>query len=435
MPNYSDLMDLFLTFLLPEHATEVGKFFEHFVLTNMKNLLQKLNFFFKKQPSHMKKVYACLNELSSEPDLTMDRLKEKVFPLLKGNQLLIDWFTQLFDKPTESLSAEYESVYIKKSLSDSDSSGDNEEIHSKDLIECDNIDELNTCGVKYKNGKIMYHGTLLPAKISFLAHDAPVLSWLRKNENSLCSHEIRNHVKFNESKKADETTEDGKKRTKKVTRKYKLCDAQTLHAHAVRLNPEHAYAGEKLSDLAHLLSPPTIQNANGSGDEKNSPKKSKVAKKSGNSPKKNLNKSPSSSSGASVNASPPNSSSKALQTAKKLRNLIEDTVEEPLSKKVKVEAPEATKNAVKPAEKQGKKSPKEVPTTSRKSDDEERLGTREGWTRDEDKLILEEYKVGYSSKNELLDSLRTKLTRSRSEINGRYEFLLDIIQMHKMVKD
>lgn len=447
MPNYSELMDLFLSFLLPEHAAEIGKFFEHFVLTNMKNLLQKLNLYFNKQPSYLKKIYACLGELSNEKDLNMERLKEKVLPLLKGNQLLIDWFMQLFEKPLEGVQAEFESVYIKKSLSDSESSVDNyEEIHSKDLIECDNVDDLNACGVRYKNGKIMYHGTLLPAKISFLAHDAPSLLSLKKEENPLCSHEIRKHVKFNDPKKIETvSTDEIKKKAKR--RKFKLCDAPTLHAHAVRLNSVHAQNGEKLSDFAHLLTP-----SSGSsiiGDEKNSPKKPKSSKKS---PKKTLsNKSPSSSSGNSVNISPPSQSqSKALQTAKKLRNLVED--EEPVKKKAKLM--ETTEQSIpkivttiKAADKQPKRSQKSIdivdsPSTSKRNETEPKTnGNREkkpetddsrgtgGWTREEDKLILEEIKVGYTNKEELLDVLLTKLTRSRSEINVRYDFLFDIILM------
>lgn len=458
MPNYSDLVDLFLTFLLPEHAAELGKFFEHFVLTNMKDLLLRLNFFFNKQPSHMKRIYTCLSELSTESDLTMDRLRVKVLPLLKGNQLLIDWFMQLFEKPHDGLPIEYESVYIKKSLSDSESSVDNyEEIHSKDLIDCDNNDEMNTCGVRYQNGKVRYHGTLLPAKISFLAHDAPSLSSTKKDENSLCVHDIRQNIKFSDTKTEDCATDECSKKLKK-TKKYKLCDAQTLHAHAVRLNPVHAHHGEKLSDLTHLLSPPNHQFT--SLEEKNSPKKVKNLKKSGNSPKKSMNKSPSSSSGNSASFSPPTQSpSKALQTAKKLRTLIDEGSEEPSKKKMKVvdipessvtKPPEIPKVVVlvKAAEKVVKKPPAkplETPTTSKSAEmetkdkteakstgKEERRGAGD-WTRDEDKIILEEVQAGHCNKEKLVEALLKKklLLRDRTEINDRYEFLIDIIMMRK----
>lgn len=431
MTNYSDLVDLFLTFMLPQHAAEVGKFFERFVLSNMSNLLSKLNLYFNKQPSHMKKVYACLNELSNETDLTMDRIKAKVLPLLKSNQLLTDWFLEMLEKPMESSPIEYESVYIKKSLSDSENSIDNyEEIHSTDLIECENIDGLNTCSVRYKNGKLLYHSTLLPAKISFLAHDAPFSSSKKTDEVSLCMHEIRKHVKFN-----DKNTEvqDEMKKPQKKFRKPKLCDAQTLHAHAVRLNSVHAQHGEKFSDLAHLLNAPSSLTPNGNSEEK-SPRKQRNVKKPTNSPKKSVNKSPSSSSG-SVPISP-TSPSKAVQTAKKLRTLVEDNIEEPTRKKLKEsEVSLPTKSTEK--KKSSSRMDKNIEGTSKKSEgsasksqpQEERGGS--GWTRDEDQMILEEFHAGYGNKKVLLDILLTKLNRTRSEIDIRYEFLLDIVKMHQ----
>lgn len=464
MPNYSDLVDLFLTFLLPEHAVEVGKFFEHFVQTNMTSLLQKLNAFFNKQPTHMKKVLTVLNELSNEDDLTMERLKQKLIPLVKGNQLLLDWFTGMFDKPMESNGGEFETVYIKKSLSDSDNSIDNyEEIHSKDIIECPSVDELNACSVKYRNGKIMYQGILLPAKISFLAHDTPpVDSDTQYDDNMLCMHEIRKHVKFNDPKKPEETppvTVDDDQDA--YNKKFKLCDAATLHAHAVRLNSVHAQNGEKLSDLNHLLGSP-----GGSNDESSSPKKTKKK----HSPKKNLNKSPSSTAGPSTL---PSSPSKAVQTAKKLKHLIDDSNEEHSKKKAKSsdaletnksksakhvdkkktksekssEGPPAKKcktdskspelgskksENISPSTKKSEpaaSSSKKSELTSSKPEAIEERGAG-NWTRDEDKKILEALQVGYKSKESLLDDLVAKLSRKRSEISTRYEYLLDIVRMH-----
>lgn len=424
--------------MLPEHATEVGKFFERFVLNNMSNLLTKLNHYFNKQPSHLKKVYACLNELSNEQDLTMERLKAKVLPLLKSNQLLTDWFLEMFEKPIDSTPIEYESVYIKKSLSDSDNSIDNyEEVHSKDLIECENLDALNTCSVRYKNGKLLYHSTLLPAKISFLAHDAQLLPSKKTDEKSLCMHEIRKHVKFNDNKNTEKAPEEAKKPQKKL-RKPKLCDAATLHAHAVRLNSVHAQHGEKLADLAHLLN---SQNGNGHSDEK-SPKKQRNVKKPSNSPKKTINKSPSSSSGHSVVVSP-TSPSKAVQTAKKLRSLVDDNNEEPPRKKQKesevVEVPKASLPAKSMEKKnnqgkgdkacEGASKKSEASTGKPQTTSEERGGC--GWTRDEDQMILEQFHAGYGNKKVLLDILLTKLNRTRSEIDVRYEFLLDIVKMHQ----
>lgn len=436
MPNYADLADLFLTFLLPEHAVEVGKFFEHFVLANMSDLLQKLNSFFSKQPSHMKKVLAVLNELSNDKNLAMETLKARIVPLLRGNELLCDWFNALFDKPMEGLSGDFETVYIKKSLSDSDNSEDNyEEIHSRDLIECDNLDELNSCCVKYKNGKICYQGTLLPAKISFLARDSPSAISGKPDDNHLCVHEIRKHVSFNDPKKTDavqaETAVNPVEDPKgAVIKTHKLCDAQTWHAHAVRLNSVHAQNGEKLSDLAHLLSSPT-----GSNDEYSSPRKSRTKK---NSPKKILNKSPSSSTSI---VTIPTSPSKAVQTAKKLKNLVEESSEEGPRKKSKVAEPVelAKSKAARSVEKKETKPEKEPPAkksklaesppSTSKVDPNQARGAGD-WTREEDKQILETLQVGFRSKDDMLDELSAKLNRKRADVKVRYEFLLDIVKMH-----
>lgn len=438
MPNYAELVDLFLTFLLPEHAVEVGKFFEHFALANMTNLLQKLNSFFSKQPSHMKKVFAVLNELSNDKDLTMETLKARITPLLRGNELLCEWFNELFDKPTEGSLADYETVYIKKSLSDSENSDDNyEEIHSRDLIECANLDELNACCVKYRNGKICYQGTLLPAKISFLAHDSPSAISGKPDGNLLCVHEIRKHVSFNDPKKTDatqaETTvkpvEDPKSAAAK-TQTHKLCDAQTWHAHAVRLNSVHAQNGEKLSDLAHLLSPP------GSNEEHHSPKKVRTTKK--NSPKKTLLKSPVASTSA---AALPSSPSKAVQTAKRLKNLVEETTDEAPKKKSKTSEPmePAKSKTVRNGEKKDAKPDKEPPAkkskqqesppSTSKTDSNQARGAGD-WSREEDKQILETLQVGFRSKDDMLDELSAKLNRKRPDVKVRYEFLLDIVKMH-----
>lgn len=443
MPNYSELVDLFLTFLLPEHASEIGKFFEHFVLSNMANLLQKLKIHFKEQPAHIKKIYACLNDLSNEQNLTMDRLKAKVLPLLKSNSLLTDWFMQLFDKPMESLPAEYETVHIKKSLSDTDNSDDNhEEIYTNELIECPNIDDLNACGVKYKNGKLMYQGTLLPAKISFLAHDAPpIISEIKDPEtSSLCLHQIRKHIQFNDPKKPEDNIDGSDKQTvKKKGKKFKLCDQQTLHAHAVRLNSVHAQNGEKLSDLMHLLNPSNAASGEGTSDEK-SPKKQRNVRKS---PKKVLSKSsPTNAAGTSSN----NVSSPNQSLSKKAQNSVDDCSEENPRKKVKMSEtadPSIPKAANKGSEKrklQGKSSKvTESTLVSKKSEVEgksttETLNDRGGWTRDEDQVILEQFQVGYKDKKELLDVLLKKLNRTRSEIDSRYDFLLDIVKMHQSMK-
>ncbi|CAO1402788.1 unnamed protein product [Diamesa hyperborea] len=443
MPSYPDLVDIFLTFLMPEHAAEIGRFFEHFVLTNMTKLLQKLTFYFNKQPSHIKKIYSCLNDLSNEPDLTMERLKLKILPLLKGNQLLIDWFLQLFEqeKAPESAIDEHETLYIKKSLSDSENSVDNhEELLSSDLLETDVSDSM--CGVKYLNGKLQYRGRIiLPAKISFLAYDSHYDDTTAREEigNQLCVHELRKYVNTNYTKPEEKVgiVEKKEKPIQKVIKKrfkpekYKLCDAQTMKAHAIRLNPA-AYArnGEKFSDVAHLLT-----QSNGVDKDEKQPSPKKAASKLN--PKKMLSPgimkkiiSPCSSNTSSSSLMSPSSiasPSKAVQTAKKLKLLIEQDVNEKSTKKrktsetnhelnidVKNELPESIESS-------------EIIEPTQPTKEPENKREKAGWTRDEDKIILEEIKKGYSSKDELLRLLNEQLNRDSEEVTERYEFLLEIL--------
>lgn len=53
LPDHPELAELFLTFLTPGEAAHVGKFMEHFMLTNMSNFINKLSIFFHKQPAQV----------------------------------------------------------------------------------------------------------------------------------------------------------------------------------------------------------------------------------------------------------------------------------------------------------------------------------------------------------------------------------------------
>ncbi|KAG5680926.1 hypothetical protein PVAND_010402 [Polypedilum vanderplanki] len=448
LPGYPDLLDLFLNFLLPEHAAEIGKFCEHFLLTNMSNLIEKLNFFFRKQPSSLKKIYACINELSTESDLTIESIKLKILPLMKGNQLLIDWFMELFDRPPENniVQDEYETLHLKKFTSESEMVDDEyEEMQSQEFIDSSENNNLPVCGVKYINGKIMYRSkTLLPAKISFLACDAMIDDKPNKddeNSSSLCIHEIRKHIQYNDGKKSNDNEDSSKVKKKKTNiKKYKVCDSQTLRAHAIRLNSIHAQNGEKMSDVIHLLDASTKSYGN-----QESPKKGlcrNTKKILSNSPKKIL-KSPSSSSSSDIsttNFSSP-SPTKALDTkpqnsvqiVKKVRTIIinnNTTDDDQPTKKQKI-----TENLL---------CDQQIQPLSNSNDEEEIIEEEKpnssnnlvvttdivAWTRDEDKMILEEIKNGFSIENKenLINSLAVKLkNRDRSEIQERYEFLLNFV--------
>lgn len=111
MPDYPELIELFLYFMTPSDAIEINQSMEHFLKVNFSKFLNKLNIFYQKQPaqvnvifgsktvcllikcffnfSKIRKVLTCLKELSEDPDVTIEKIKAKILPLLKGNQLLI----------------------------------------------------------------------------------------------------------------------------------------------------------------------------------------------------------------------------------------------------------------------------------------------------------------------------------------------------------
>uniref|UniRef100_A0A182PTC6 Uncharacterized protein n=1 Tax=Anopheles epiroticus TaxID=199890 RepID=A0A182PTC6_9DIPT len=225
--SFPQLVDTFLTFLLPGQAAEVGKFMEHFILTNMGDFLEKLNVFFAKQPSQIKKVYACLNELSNEEDVTMEQVKLKVLPLLKGSTLLTEWFLQLFpgERPPESPVSDYEHIGLKKhALNESCDAGSVYE-HVSYVETLPEVPEVpcTSNAIRYIQGRI-FQGAL-PARLTFLANNC-----LTKQA-----------VDQPSSKEAHANGDS-------------LCDDSTLMAHAIRLNPVvHCPKNLTYADVVHML--------------------------------------------------------------------------------------------------------------------------------------------------------------------------------------
>lgn len=110
-------------------------------------------------------MFACLKELSEESDLTIERIRTRILPLLKGNQLLIEWFLQCIgpDK-CESSKDEYETLVLRKGT----------ESFDDDSFECIPSGEIcpepsdNPCHIRYMNGRLFYGNRFpLPAKLSF----------------------------------------------------------------------------------------------------------------------------------------------------------------------------------------------------------------------------------------------------------------------------
>ncbi|GJQ82884.1 hypothetical protein Trydic_g19327, partial [Trypoxylus dichotomus] len=116
-PKYADLTDEFLSFLTSSQAKAIGKLVPHIMINNMSLFLRKLEMYYKDQPFQVKKIYRSITELANCVDITMDRVKSTILPLLKGNKLLIDWFLQIFpcEQPPQSLlNGTWENVEVGK---------------------------------------------------------------------------------------------------------------------------------------------------------------------------------------------------------------------------------------------------------------------------------------------------------------------------------
>lgn len=141
LTKYPDLAEEFLAFLTPTQAHTLGKFVPYFMLTNMSLFLRKLEIYFKDQPSQVKKIYKSLEQLSECVNLTMERIKLTILPLLKSNKLLMEWFLQLFPvekPPTFLLNGPSETLPLSKGTDTNPAKG----ISSEDLFEIVTIPDV-----------------------------------------------------------------------------------------------------------------------------------------------------------------------------------------------------------------------------------------------------------------------------------------------------
>ncbi|XP_073813487.1 gon-4 like protein muscle wasted [Musca autumnalis] len=269
LPDHPELAQVFLTFLLPSEAAEIGKFFEHFMITNMTTFINKLNIYFNKQPAQIRKIYNCLNELADDPDVTMKKIESKIIPLLKGNQFLIDWFMQQFPKstPPERLFSTPEHILNVKEQQTNRSGEHVETITDLDNTTNDVQSQTPTCQLRYINGRIFYGSKmLLPAKLSFMA--ASYKDNIRTNAQPTtqitgCVHAIKDHGEkrlqssselANAATNTESTDEQDKSEEEDVSKvlvidttaeeddscsSFEPCDENTLKAHALRLNPSY----------------------------------------------------------------------------------------------------------------------------------------------------------------------------------------------------
>ncbi|XP_062555662.1 uncharacterized protein LOC134220586 [Armigeres subalbatus] len=463
--DYPELVDLFLTFLLPGQAAEVGRFFEHFILTNANDFLTKLNIYFAKQPAQIRKIYSCLNDLSNEQDVTMEQIKTRILPLLKGNPLLIEWFLQLFspENPPEGNVSDYEVISVKKLPHPDHTDPDEvfEEVPFVDVAPETNA-ESSICGTKYIQGRIMY-GTQ-PARLTFLANNCMALASTQKGQSSGikgCVHNVRSVENRPKATVTDGEMTAGDKEQSQETElpepvpednreeppRYKLCDETTFNAHAIRLNPlVHGGKGITYADVAHLLVPdpnaPDDSQIQSEDDRSNSPKKQQFKSV----PKKRIN-SPTSKKAATGKSSPTtckkspisvSPDSKALATSKKLKTMIEAPAlpnQEPSSscgvkrKAIPIPGMNTSTTVGSSTTDEAILSIKKERCDSSEPQEPTELPSQTSWTRDEDKVILEEIKVGYSTVEQLVERIGMKIKgRHAAEIRRRHEFLMEVLK-------
>lgn len=457
-PHHPELLNLFLTFLLPGQATQVGRFFEHFMITNMDTFITKLHTHYSKQPSQIKKVMACLNDLAMVEDVTIDTVRESIMPLLKGNTLLMDWFQQIFanERPIDCHDADSEVV---KTLNDPITST-NEVYEELIITDTPQIGDVQSCGIKYGQGGISYAGRMcvLPAKLSFVPYDAVTSTSTLAKEPTGCSHAIKEyadtllHEKSKPCADVHSTTTDTDNQNKsegaadvgEQQQKIKVVNESVLKAHAIRLNPAvHSSKGETYADIADLLVTQPSNAEKYFSDDTKSPKKNtsntRVSKKLNvMSPKPSSSKQlkspqPSTSTGSvTISARRPNAVSGVLAKAKRLRAMIEsDSDAESSGAKDNKKQTKAVGKVKKPNQPVSSIQPPESESThgSGPSKEDKSAPTSVNWTRDEDKIILEEERNGYDSLDDLLVRLEKQLPiRSRIDITARYEFLMEILK-------
>lgn len=386
LPEYPELAEAFLAFLLPHQAAEVGKFYEHFIENNMRTFINKLNIYFNKQPAQIRKILNVLSELSDDSSVTIEKIKQKVLPLLKGNQFLTDWFLETFpsEKVPESLVTTPEVVKLKEI--ESDNNDNYEIIPSSELIPDTAENTTLPCQTKYINGRIFYGSKmLLPAKLTFIAEEyAKKMNSIASNDDhSLqvddCVHGAREYGETKlrklisgEGECASSTTNEANPLTVE-----QICDESELKMHAIRLNPTLYSTPSNGQSSSEPLSPK--KQITRTYERRKSPKKTSC-------PKKVPEPAPSTS--ASV-------TSPAIVVAKKIKVITNDK-------------PSCSKDL----------KPEISPAPERKS-----------WTREEDKVILEAIRGNSGDDRQtLVIKISGKLAaRSSQEIEERHKFLMDVL--------
>lgn len=569
-PDHLELADLFLNFLQPSDATEIGKFMEHFLYTNMSKFINRLHLFYQKQPAQLRKVLACLKELAEEEDLKLEKIRKQIVPLLKGNQLLVDWFQQCLGGETggengTSIKDEYETISFRKAAETIDDDTDTYEHIPQSEIFPDPND--NPCHIRYMNGRLFYGNRLsFPAKLSFSAINtnavatdriggvAPVPKTTTKTctrtkhktekdsastvcASYRCVHNIKEfgnmklQVKSRNPMETDQmdnsTTEEGEDseddqqpfdvkmiaveersgvdKSGDANSTHLLCDDKMMKAHGIRLNPlAHSSMIYNNAEMLNMLRPSSDGLADGHRECKLSPKKlapktsatstqtklprkhSPNAKKTNGANQVSPNRKNMSPPSAPIHSHPSTSKltsdSPAIQTAKKLKRILEsnsapdeksdNTTTVAATAAVTVTAISTTAKRNNPPtpsltnkirrinrtsadasvavkvktgkipcdninEQQTSDAKATTPMIETRRDNESEVTKNESeqppevlitWSRDEDRLLLEHIKDGLESNHELITQITHEFpTKTAKNIEERIDFLIDFL--------
>lgn len=543
---------------------------EHFLATNMWKFINRLNLFYQKQPAQLRKVFACLKELAEEDDVKVEKIRNKIVPLLKGNQLLVDWFLQCLGNETgenSNTKDEYETISFRKAADTVDDDTEAYEHIPQSEIFPDPND--NPCHIRYMNGRLFYGNRLsFPAKLSFstinsnatdidrggcAASKPTMCPKMKQHENEKesgpstanvsyrCVHDIkefgnmkvksRNQMEIDQmdnstAEEGDDSeddqqvvdvklsnTLDDKPSTDKVSdtvSTHLLCDDKMLKAHGIRLNPSaHSSMNYNNVEMLNMLKPTLDCIVDGHRECKLSPKKQAHKTSSATTQAKPPRKySPNAKKTNGTNQASPNRKnlsppslhmqhaqlsagklacdSPAIQTAKKLKRILESsppdddkidntptaatsttatlkrnlpttsnltnkvrrinrtstsTVEHTPVTTLKVKSTKIT--AEKIDDNQQSSFDRKVPisvaemgrcnepdaNTPKKRDTVDKLAeTPITWSRDEDRLLLEHIKDGLESNHELITQITHEFpTKTAKNIEERIDFLIDFL--------
>ncbi|KAK3735384.1 hypothetical protein QZH41_008714 [Actinostola sp. cb2023] len=113
LSEYPELIEDFVAFLEPEQALEAGVLMESLEFIRARSFLRRLEVHFHKHRSHFQKIIEAFSTWNSGNKTPLE-LHEKVVPLLRGQQHLVDEFQSFFDnlKPSICSEEDFEEVEI-----------------------------------------------------------------------------------------------------------------------------------------------------------------------------------------------------------------------------------------------------------------------------------------------------------------------------------